>query len=365
LQVLILSHYFAHGPAYDLEEYLRERNHSYVSIYIPLYHWQAKRNIVFRAYSKGALVETKTMHLPAIKGVSELLGIVIAFLKTRSIESDLCIGEDPLTAYLCILLKKQSRTTITIFHSHNYTALQINPAYRLLDRLSTVGTDYVWCLSKRLCRLRKAMGAREVIHTPVGMPKHVIDVLQKASRSKPTDKITGIYVGRLGVDKGVDILLKSLPYLSRLLDQIVVIGDGRLRGLVELASTIFKNVVFLGPRNMSESARYVGRATIGFMLSRPTLEVLTTDPLKPKFYLAGSTPIVAPSYVEISREAQEEGAGEVLGKLDPRELARAVRRLTEDIDSYVRAAARFAKKRRYWLSSIIFSNAFRLMGLRG
>ncbi len=138
------------------------------------------------------------------------------------------------------------------------------PRYRQARRLAFLNQfDALIAYSRR--------GAEE--YARLGYPKEKIFVAYNAVRpapvhllperaSKPSDKLTILFVGRLQARKRLDLLLKACAELEGK-PRLVIVGDGpERRSLENLASAIYPSAVFAGDRRADLLKPYLFEADL-------------------------------------------------------------------------------------------------------
>lgn len=357
MNVLVLTHYYAYGPAYDLEHYLRPTANTLTIVEVPL--MQGDTIVKARSYRQGRKVLSYEYKLPKPlatlfpleRSIEYILTLLIPILED---DYDLAIAQDPLMTTLAIILKKLRKVNYVVFQSHNYTAPQRSSLYKLLDYYATVKCDCIWALSKRLAEIRRRLGAKCVLHVPVCIRDDVVDHALGVNRPKEP---AAVYIGGLSKEKGVDILLKLIPTLLRYFDNLYIIGKGPFeKAFMKLQRAYSKGVHVLGYKPLEQAMTYARISMLGLVFSRPSLEVLTTDPMKPKVYLAAETPILVPKYLEISNDVSEFNAGVVIKSLSTEYIRKELERLRL-LDKYLEGARKLAKSREYFRCSRVLEVA--------
>ena len=348
--MLILAHYYAYGPADDLERLLSSKIHRLVVVKVPLF-LEPNSDIHIHIYEKGRLYSWKAQITPKLYFLQRIQSYLLSTLKLHGYSFDMAIGQDPVTTLIGLGLKNAGLVQKVVFHSHSYTAPARGVMYKLIDRIATIRSDTVWALSKRLVKIRKQVGAKRVMHVPVCIRDDAIPAVA------PERGRSIVFIGRLSKDKGIDVLLKSLPELLKEYDNIIVIGKGPYEKILAKLSSKSR-IVFVGPMPLADAMRMAAKAVLGLVLSKPSLEVLTTDPMKPKVYLAVGTPVVIPPYLELSSDVARTGAG-ALAYPKPWAIVNAAARVARNLDDALLAARELAKENDYWRCSTILVNAIK------
>lgn len=365
--VMLVGHQFVYGPLDDLEWYLKPQVKLLTVVRMPLYPSRYDDKIHIMQYEKGKILFKKIIKLPFLTirktliPIQEILPRLAMYLLTQlevmgSETYDIAIAQDPVTSFIAIIMRKVRKVQNVIFQSHSYTAPSRSPIYKLADLYATQFSDAVWALSKRLMRVRENLGARAVIHVPICIRDDAVDYINNIDVEKEN---SAIYIGRLSEDKGSHILLRIMPFLIKVFKKVHIVGKGPYAKLFKQLSYLNSSIKFHGPLPLKESMLLAKKAMLGIMLTRPSLELLTTDPMKPKVYLATHTPVILPKYIELADEVRKFNAGIVLEKLDPTYIRRQLRKHATRLGEYSEGAKKLAAEKSYWKCSIILSRALR------
>jgi glycosyltransferase involved in cell wall biosynthesis len=208
---------------------------------------------------------------------------------------------------------------------------------RRASRLVTITEE----LERFLDRSYGSLAPTEVI--PDGA--RVVDEIPSLREAEPGDPIRVTYIGQLYPWKGVDVLLEAAKELPD--NELVIVGGlppepdlDRTRALAGKLS-VSDRVVFRGylpPTELEEERRSADIFVI------PLLESTTsrhfTSPLKLFEAMAAWRPIVASDLPSIREVLTDEVNALLVPPGDPKALARAVRRLSEDRELRARLACR-------------------------
>lgn len=367
LKVILVGHSYVYGPLSDLEWYLRPRVKHLVVMRTSLYPAKQKSWIRINYYEKGKKTVSKTIILPTLDLLFKktFLEYTMRFVTYFVMELeaigydqsyDIAIAQDPVSTLIAVMLRKIGKTGSVIFHSHSYIAPKRPVLYRLIDRYATRSSDVVWALSRRLVKIRKVLGAKKVLHAPICIRD---DILDKVTARVQRREKSAIYIGTLNRDKGADILMKLIPTLAKVFEKIHIVGKGPYEDVFRIFSTRISTLKFHGPLPLEKSMKLASKSMLGIMLSRPTLELITTDPMKPKVYLAANTPVMLPSYIELAKEVQQYNAGIVIERLSAKYIANKLLGEIDKLESYVGGARTLAKVSSYWRCNKILSTLLR------
>jgi glycosyltransferase involved in cell wall biosynthesis len=274
----------------------------------------------------------KYPHVSAILSPFLTLPISLFFMFRLRLQFDFFIAGDELNSFLGIILGKLRKVKYVVFYSQDYFPIRFNGhlangAFRLLEALSVKNSDFVWVVSDRMMKIRKAQGARTVYLTSGASLDTSMNDLSKIER-----KVHQLaYVGYLGKEKGIDLALKSLPHLIPEFPDIklVVVGDGPQRG--ELLQTteslgIQSHVQFLGLMRRSEFGSILRESSIGVATYRTDEHAYAfyAFPTKVVEYISNGLPVVLTKAASIWKEVVESGAG-LCVNYDQSEFVQAVR----------------------------------------
>ncbi|HEY5383480.1 MAG TPA: glycosyltransferase family 4 protein [Candidatus Paceibacterota bacterium] len=160
----------------------------------------------------------------------------------------------------------------------------------------------------------------------------------------PLDARIAMYVGRLDGWKGTDTLLKAAKDFAPM--QLVIIG-GEPKQVQKLLRQ-YPSVRFLGYRPYRELADNLAAADVLVLpnTGQDKVSAHFTSPLKLFAYMAAGKPIIASDLPSI-REVLDTDEAYFFTPDDPQSLARAVRVAVGDSGAERRAAAAWAKVKRY------------------
>ncbi len=174
-------------------------------------------------------------------------------------------------------------------------------------------SDACVSVSRSLQKLRRAQGARETLYVPNGVD---YDSFAPA-RSKTPHPPTIVYMGTLMPWSGIDIVVRALPGVLRVIPdaKFLIIGwksdmpyYTEVRRQIENLG-LTNSVEFLGEVDYRELPRILSRGDIG-VATFPVRDLTDYSyPLKIVEYMAGGLPVVATDSGEMSRILDESQAG--------------------------------------------------------
>src|SRR3989344_3799658 len=165
LSFVIVTHVYASGPSFKLEEYLKDKVGSLIFIGHP-FSFAKNTSSFLRIYKKGELIEEKKFI--SWKGseisfyIKDLLLTIWWYLKYRN-SADYFIGVNNFNVFAGVLLRIFVNVGKIIFYTIDYVPKRfenpiLNSIYHLLDRLAVSKSHKVWNLSQRMVSEREKSG---------------------------------------------------------------------------------------------------------------------------------------------------------------------------------------------------------------
>lgn len=199
----------------------------------------------------------------------------------------------------------------------------------LATRHKTLGRAVAWtvnnadmtmAVSEDIARSLIALGGHpdRVTVAPLGVP------LPAETAHLAADPPRFLFVGSLIRRKGIDILLDAADGVEEGVLEIVVVGDGPLRGIVESRARVNPTIKPLGARSPAEVAR--------LMLSSSALVLPSRSEGRPFVIMeamAAGLPVLATD-IPGSRELVQDGVTGLLCEVDAGALRRGMLRLASD-----------------------------------
>lgn len=283
-------------------------------------------------------------------------------LKSKQ-QFDVYFGTRGLNALVGLVLKRLGRVRTVVYYAHTYSKSS-SPIIRVLDNYTIRSVDLVWSLSRRLTKILDEMGVlrKKPLWVPVGI--HREEIGRPLTFPKSSDAKKLVYVGVLTPDKGLGLIIDALPMiLERVPDaELNIVGggvsEGELRKKVQELH-LEKCVNFLGYMEYKTLMQFLETCHIGLAPYNPTADntAWTTDPLKPKLYMASGLPVVITNFPETAAEVQDCKAGLVIS-YDRKELAEAVVKLFTDNVLFGRCSMNAIKFAENYEWGKIFRKAF-------
>ena len=152
----------------------------------------------------------------------------------------------------------------------------------------------------------------------------------------PTDQFVLIVQGAgINVDRGTEEVLLSLKYLSEVILLIVGSGDA-VPELKKMAVTeqLEDRVIFIPRLPYEQMMQYTMNSDLGISVDKPTsLNYEFSLPNKIFDYIRAGIPMLVSDLVEVAAVIKEYKIGRIIEKVEPMEIADAVKKFQDDSDS--------------------------------
>jgi len=334
-RIALATHYYATGPAIDLEGYLAAETDKLIFVAHPLLEGAGES--LCRIYKGGELAERwAARHSSGVKGFVEDVWRTVRWCSREGAEWDLFIGGDNLLALAGLWLRWRGRVRTVVLYSIDFVPKRfenalLNRVYHAIDAFAARHADVVWNVSPEIERARRERdGPRKVapqIVVPVGA--HVGRIARGPAALATRYQVA--FMGHLLEKQGVQLAIEALPLIrARVPDaNLLVIGDGpfapELKSLAEKHG-VAGAVEFTGfVENHEDIERMLANSAISIAPYTPDPLSFTrfADPGKIKTYLACGLPVVLTDVAAIGAELEAAGAGRVVA-YDVNALADAV-----------------------------------------
>ena len=363
LNVVIVSHIFATGPALDLEEFIRLKVESLLFIGHP-FSYRRETNSFYRYYSKG---ELKSEH----KAIGWRMPDVLLYLKDAFYtlwwtgfangKIDLYIGSDNFDAFLGLILKKLGKVNSVILYTIDYVPERfkspiLNFLYHYFDKECLKNCKVVWNVSpvmararEQYCGIKKAESVKQIL-VPLGMWYKRIPRLSFAKK----EKYRLVFMGHILEKQGLDVVIKALPKIARKFPKVslLVMGTGEyennLKKLVNRLK-LGKRVTFTGYVEKHEDIENeLVKSTISVAMYKPDPQSFTqwADPGKLKNYLAAGVPVVLTNVPPVAREIEEKRCG-MIAEYEPDNFSQKINSLLGNrklLQEYSNNAIKWARR---------------------
>lgn len=343
ITAVIVTHVYASGPPFHLEEYLKARISYLIFIGHPFSYSHDTRSFL-RIYSKGSLIIEKkfiTWRGPDILFYIKDTFLTLYWIFKYSRNTDYFIGVDNLNFFAGLLAGKIIKIKRYIFYTIDYVPQRfsnsmLNSIYHFLDKLAVKKSDFVWNLSAQMVTEREKKG----ISSDYRKKQIVVPVGTEKVAHKPLDafeKNTIAFIGHLRLGQGVETLLEGFSLIIKQIPsaKLVIIGGGPLeKKLKEKARNlnISNKVIFTGfVKDFSKAAFFLNRAAIAVAPYEDNNKNYTrfTDPGKPKDYLSYDLPVIITKVPQVAHEIHKRKCGIAIED-SKAELAKAALKLLKD-----------------------------------
>ena len=356
---VVVTHVYAQGPAFSLEEYLKEKVASLVFIGHPFPFARDTRSFI-RVYDQGRLTSERTFR--PWKGPDAtfyLKDIVVTLWWLLPMQrADYFVGADVLNAFAGILLAWLGKARHVVFYTIDYIPRRfpnplLNALYHFLDRFVVRTVHRAWNLSPVMAEERGKRGvARRYREKQLTVP--IGTAMVNATPIPRFDRHRMVFLGHLRAGQGVELLLEAMTEVVKSVPQahLLLIGGGplepALRSLaVKLGLT--RHVRFQGfVERFADVQRLLRDACFAVAPYLDTPETFTryADPGKPKDYLASGLPVVITKVPQVAFEIEAKRCGLAIDATKD-DLVRALMRLLTDDDlvrEFRRNAPRMARE---------------------
>lgn len=362
INVAIVAHIFASGPALDLEQFLKEKVSSLIFIGHP-FAYRKEVNSFYRIYSKGKKIKEKKawgIKLPGIFMYLKDIFLTFWWLLRYKKRISLYIGSDGFSAYLGLLLKKLGKVQDVVFYTIDFMPKRfdnpfLNWLYHFFDKECLKGCKVIWNLSGKMAEGREEyMGKDRKNFSPqLTVPLGIWDKrIQKLPFEKKS-RFQMVFLGHILEKQGLDIVIEALSQILKKLPKVklLIIGTGpyedNLKRKVQKLG-IKNNVEFSGYVEKHEDVeRMLSESMVAVATYKPDPESFTyfADPGKIKNYLSAGLPVILTDVPPIAREIVEKKCA-LITEYNPNSFVQhAIRLLSSPskLRTYQRNAFKFAK----------------------
>lgn len=361
LNVVIVSHIFASGPALDLEEYLKDKAKSLFFVGHPFPYRDDNRSF-YRVWTRGRQekeVKTVSWKLPEVLFYLKDAFYTLFWVLAQGKTFDLYIGSDNFSAYLGLLLKRTGRVKNVVLYTIDYMPTRFgNPVmnwlYHHFDESCLKECRIVWNVSPRMAEARleqKGIGGEGFapqITVPLGMWHKRIPkpTLEKKNRYQM------VFLGHILEKQGLDVVLEGLPEIIKKLPKtrLMIMGSGPHEDYLKDKTRKLKLEKYVEFRGFKANHHVVeeelSKSALGLAMYKPDPESFTyfADPAKLKNYLSARLPIVLTDVPPIAPELEKQKCA-LIAKYDKEDFAnRALELLsnTKKLKEYGDNAVKFA-----------------------
>ncbi|MCK4781676.1 glycosyltransferase family 4 protein [Candidatus Parcubacteria bacterium] len=323
---LIITHTFATGPAQELRDFFIKNKISFSFLEHPFSFNKNQRRSKITFFKKGKekfFFEGIKINGPDLfHFVKDFFYTIYFIFKTRE-KYNICVAADNLNTFSAWFLKKFGYIDKLIYWTIDYTPKRFenkffNETYHWMDRFCCYRAYLTWNSSKRMKEARRKNGvdikrcAEEII---VQDGCH-FEEIERISNEK-ANRFKLVFMGHLAENKGIDLIIKSMPDLLKEYRRITltIIGTGpeekNLKDLVQ-GLNIQDRVSFTGfIKDHKELEKIIASCGIALApyLPDPNSYTFFSDVGKVKIYLACGLPVLITDVPEVAQELQREKAG--------------------------------------------------------
>ena len=301
----IVTHVYASGPSFNLEEYLAPQVRKLLFIGHPFNYSKDTRSF-FRVYKSGKLIkEKKFIRWKGPQITFFIKDLLLTFWWVLQFgKIDYFFGVDNLNAFVGNKLKSFDKVKKTVFYTIDYVPTRfenkvLNYIYHYLDRLAVKQSDKIWNLSSIMVIEREKRGIKSIyrskqIVVPVGTEK-ITSISPKKAK-----KYYVAHMGHIIKKQGVQLLIKAVPYIVKKIPtfHLEIIGGGEYEDTIKKLTKrlkVTKYVTFYGYiKSHNDVEKLLSHCEIGVAPYTDEFDnyVRYTDPGKVKAYLASGLPVV-------------------------------------------------------------------------
>ena len=365
MATFISLHYFATGPGQELYQYLCEKGIDAALWEIPFsFSYRDRCRLSVFQGGKFWSYECEAPKGPRVWRYFRELRLtkkVLALLRGKGFAVDTYVGNGSFDTLTGIREKIAKTVLFTIDYAPKAQPFFLRGVYRALDRYVCERCSEIWNLSPRMQEAREkdhpGLKCKKVLTVPHGTHYSKLAAVRKA----PANREALVFMGHLKEDSGVDLVLRSLPFLIEKFPKVslTVAGTGPAEeGLKKLAYELGLNerVKFTGfIESHEELEKIVCSCAVGLALYNPKKDVFSrnADPGKPKVYLGCGLPVIITDVPLVAKEIESRGAGKI-ASFDAGSLSSALSLILADYGKY-RAAAEEMGRAYDW--EVIFERA--------
>jgi glycosyltransferase involved in cell wall biosynthesis len=321
-RIVVATHYYATGPALDLEAYLQPLTDELLFIAHPLFAGggpsYVRRSVAGRISAPPPLAGEG-------RGGGPLRYLSEVWRTLRWVDGtwDLFIAGDPLLAIAGLWLRRRRRVRHLVLYSIDYSPRRfsnpvLNRVYHGIDRLAAEHADVVWNVSPAIETARRARDGRAAAPQVVVPLGTYFDRIPRSQTAPPTPRLA--FLGHLLEKQGLQLVIEALPSIRRRLPAVtlLILGDGPYRAALERQSAelgVADAVEFAGfIDDHHEVERRLAGCTLGLAPYVPDPESFSrfADPGKIKTYLACGLPVILTDVPPIAPLLEERGAGRIV-----------------------------------------------------
>lgn len=366
--IIVATHFFATGPAQNLEEYLvNQKIKKLLTISHPLLYEEKDMFSEYRIYETGVLISEKQTprkkkYFVSLNYFYDILATIFKILVVKE-KWDLFVGSGNLNAFCGILLKTLRKVEKVVYYSidfvpHRFNNLILNAIYRFVEKFCTKYSDEIWNLSPRMAEGReKYLG---LLETKYGFKQKLVPEgvwFDRIKRHSPKNikRHNLVYIGHLVPRMGVQKVIEAIPEIVKKISdfKFIIIGKGDYKDtLIKLAEDlkVSKYIEFAGfIKDHINAENLISNCAVGaavYDLNDKKSFSYYADPGKIKIYLAAGLPVIMTNLFYNAKEIESEKAG-IIVDYDKKSIAEAIIALMQNEEKWLecrQAAIKYMKK---------------------
>ena len=370
MRIIISQHTtFTWGPGSMLTSYLKNCkellliNHPFDNVIDKPSFYQ-----VFKDGNMELNNKVGSTHRPIISYLKDFFTTISIVLRQKQ-KYDLFIGIDPLNAFAGLILKYLGKTKRVIFYPIDYSPTRfenklLNWFYHYIELYCAKHSDSVWLSVRHFdVFVQKGVDKKKCIITP--------NQVEKIFQEDMIDRLKApriAYIGNLSSEKGIDLIIDSMPEIIRSIPQakLIIIGRGpeekKLQQKIK-ENNLENNVIMTGfIESRDEALEILSKCTIGVSPYQIDKEEYTGYGFAAKLveYVACGLPVITTIYW---KELEEDGFGLMIN-YSTKELASAVIKLLKDKDFYSKCRISCYKQAQKHYYKNVYDMAFSTINMK-
>jgi len=372
MRILVITHYYAQGPAQELVKFLRRKKIPVDLISHPFPYCKDTRSWMEFTTAQGQSTSKYFWKWggPTVGFYVKDFFLTLLWSKQSKVPYDLAISYDCLNTAAALTLRQLGQVRTVVYGCIDYAIRRfessiLNHIYFTTDKVAATYSDMVWNLSPKMHERRlEIFGQQHPLAPALVVPtggdfEHIQRI--------PEDQVNPfrlVYMGHLRPYQGVELAIDTVAHLVGEFPEITldIVGGGEL--LPDLQARVQRlnlsnRVRFHGfIQSHEEVEKRLTHMGIGLALYQPDSKSFTyfADPNKPQIYMACGLPVLITDVAISSGEICKQGAG-LLVSYDIQSVSVAIRAFLHDRQAYLIArcqAIQFAETRSW---EVIFEKA--------
>jgi glycosyltransferase involved in cell wall biosynthesis len=246
-----------------------------------------------------------------------------------------------------------------IWEKKKYNGFNIfvrNPYFaRLVERFAIKRFDHIFVVIEEAIQVvLKAGGSFKKVTIVSNTP--TLESIKNESDGKLiniSNRYSAIYVGGITLGRGIQIVLESLPEITKTIPDFlfVIVGTGyaidTLKKIVKCTKMDY-HVYWVGWADHKDIYKYIRSSKVGIIPHEVSAHTNTTIPNKIFDYMACGIPVIASNAIPMNRIIAEEKCGKVFKNGDNTDLVRVLIELYKNEDCYGENGKRAVLKKYNW-----------------